>query len=77
MHGGVALVRGPGCRTPSGHVPSWPMDSDRRSWWVMNGMRLIEVLRCPGFKQVRIVSKFHLAKPARPISEGTASGSAR
>ena len=53
------------------------IDSDRRSWWVMNGMCLIEVLRCAGFKQVRIVSQFHLAKPARPISEGTASGSTR
>jgi hypothetical protein len=35
------------------------MDSDRLSWWVMNGMCIIEaVLRCAGFKQVRIVSQF-------------------
>ena len=42
------------------------IDSDRRSWWVMNGMCLIEVLRYAGFKQVRIVSQFTLPNPRVP-----------
>ncbi|HTE91156.1 MAG TPA: hypothetical protein VK639_19515 [Terriglobales bacterium] len=42
------------------------MDSDRRSWWVMNGMCLIEVLRCAGFKQVRIVPQFTLPNRCVP-----------
>jgi hypothetical protein len=59
-------------------MPGWHHRlGPRWSWWVINGMCLIEVLRCAGFKQVRIVSQFTFAKPARPISEGTASGSAR
>jgi tRNA (mo5U34)-methyltransferase len=36
------------------------MDSDRRSWWVVNQRCLIEMLRCAGFRQVRIVSQFIL-----------------
>lgn len=42
------------------------MDPDRRSWWVMNGMCLIKVLRYAGFKQVRIVSQFTLPNRCIP-----------
>jgi hypothetical protein len=42
-----------------------------RSWWVMNGMCLIEVLRCCWIQAGSYRLPIHLAKPARPISEGT------
>jgi tRNA (mo5U34)-methyltransferase len=59
------IVASPAFENPAvAHLPAMclvgTMDSDRRSWWVVNRMCLIEMLRCAGFKQVRIVSEFTL-----------------
>jgi hypothetical protein len=35
-------------------------DDDRRSWWIMNERGLVETLRCAGFGDVEIVSRFRL-----------------
>lgn len=35
-------------------------DPDRRSWWVINRLGLIETLRCGGFSKIEIVSRFSL-----------------
>ena len=35
-------------------------DPDRRSWWVVNRRGLIEILRCVGFQNVEIASRFDL-----------------
>jgi hypothetical protein len=36
------------------------MDSDRRSWWVLNKKGLLEMLYCAGFSTAEIVSEFSL-----------------
>lgn len=45
-------------------VPSMSLvgtvDSDRRSWWVMNALCMEEMLRCAGFKTITKVSEFDL-----------------
>jgi hypothetical protein len=74
LHRGVALIRAPGCRTPSSYVPGWhhglgppELVGDERH--VPNrgaALRWIQAGSC------RL--PIHLV---RPISEGTASGSAR
>jgi hypothetical protein len=76
LHRGVALVRGPGCRTPSGHVPGWhhglgppELVGDERH--VPNRSAALRWIQAGSYRL-----PIHLAKPARPISEGTASGSA-
>lgn len=77
LHRGVALVRGPGCRIPSGHVPGWhhglgppELGGDERH--VRNRGAALRWIQAGSYRP-----PIHLAKPARPISEGTASGSAR
>jgi SAM-dependent methyltransferase len=78
LHRGVALVRGPGCRAPSGQC----------AWLAPHGLGPPELLgeerhvpnRGAALRWIQAGSyrlPIHLAKPARPISEGTASGSAR
>jgi tRNA (mo5U34)-methyltransferase len=42
------------------------MDSDRRSWWVLNSRCLTEMLRCAGFAQVKIHSHFTLVNKRVP-----------
>lgn len=42
------------------------MDSDRRSWWVVNARGLEELLLCAGFRTVKIVSRFNLANRRIP-----------
>jgi hypothetical protein len=73
LHRGVALVRGPGSRTPSGHVPGWhhglgPPELVRDERYVPNRGAALRWIQAGSYR---------LPKPARPISEGTASGSAR
>lgn len=42
------------------------LDSDRRSWWVLNSRCLTEMLRCAGFAQVEIHSHFTLVNKRVP-----------
>ena len=77
LYRGVALVRASGCRTPSGHVPGWhhglgppELVGDERH--VPNRGAALRWIQAGSYRL-----PIHLAKPVRPISEGTASGSAR
>jgi tRNA (mo5U34)-methyltransferase len=36
------------------------LDSDQRSWWVMNLKCLVEMMRCANFKDVKVVAEFNL-----------------
>jgi hypothetical protein len=77
LHRGVALVRAPGCRTPSGHVTGWhhglgppELVGDERH--VPNRGTALRWVQAGSYRL-----PIHLAEPVRPISDGTASSSAR
>lgn len=77
LHRGVPLVRAPGCRTPFGHVPGWhhglgppELVGDERH--VPNRGAALRWIQAGSYRL-----PIHFAKPVRPISEGTASGSPR
>jgi len=42
------------------------MDSDRRSWWVLNSRCLTEMLRCAGFGQVKVHGRLTLVNKRVP-----------